>query len=270
MNNTIRNKVFETANKFDLQVGLSGHVITGPEWSRSDDSLPYTKLYCVIAGKAYILQGDKKTALVPGNVYLLPYDVKHGLLCEESIEKLYFHFTLTDSVGIDLFYGMEGIYQMPMDMEEILEMKRLYYENDLCSWMMLKSHVYSKVGQFMAITGVGHEDYKNYSAITRAAMRHIASNLSMSLSIEDIANALYISPSKLAKTFLRDTDVSIGKFIDKQVLIKSKQLLASTELPINRISETLGFCDQFYFTRKFKSYFRVTPTEYRKHHGNIG
>ena len=84
MINTVKNKVFETANKFDLQMGLCGHVITGPEWSRSDDSIPYTKLYCIIDGQGYILHGGEKIPLEPGYVYLLPYDIKHGLLCENS------------------------------------------------------------------------------------------------------------------------------------------------------------------------------------------
>ena len=269
MINTVKNKVFETANKFDLQMGLCGHVITGPEWSRSDDSIPYTKLYCIIDGQGYILHGGEKIPLEPGYVYLLPYDIKHGLLCENSIEKMYFHFTLTDSVGLDLFYGVEGVHRMPMDVEKIVELKRLYLANDLCSWMILKSHIYSIVGSFMQKTGIGGEEYENYSNITRAAMRHISANLSMTLCIEDIADALFVSQSRLAKTFLKDTGTSLGKFIDTQVLIKSKQLLASTDFPINRISEMLGFCDQFYFARKFKSYFRTSPSDYRKHHCNI-
>lgn len=269
MIDTIRKKVFETANKFDLQMGHCGHVITGPEWSRSDDSLPYTKLYYIMDGRGYILHSGEKIPLEPGNVYLLPYDIKHGLLCEDSIEKMYFHFTLTDSIGLDLFYGIEGVHRLPMDTKDIFELKELYYANDLCSWMILKAKIYATVGQFMQKTGIGGEDYEKYSNITRAAMRHINANLSMTLCIEEISEALFVSQSRLAKTFLKDTGVSLGKFIDTQVLIKSKQLLASTSLPVSRISEMLGFCDQFYFARKFKSYFRTTPTEYRKHHCNI-
>ena len=35
-------------------------------------------------------------------------------------------------------------------------------------------------------------------------------------------------------------------------------------MQISRISERYGFCDQFYFSRRFKEKFGVTPQKYRK------
>lgn len=266
MINTMRTKVFEIANKFDIKVGYSGHVIAGPEWSREDDSTPYSKLYFLMDGTGYLLYKGERIEMHPGNVYFIPYELKHGLLCESSLEKMYFHFTLTDSVGIDLLDGIEGIHSMPMDINIIRQIKDLYFKNDLGSWLMLKSIIYKTAWNFIEKTGLGGSDYERYSEKTRAAMRYIRENLSISLGVEQIADALCISSSTLSKHFLNETGVSIGKFIDRQVLVRARQLLIGSDVPLCTISERLGFCDQFYFARKFKSYYRLTPTSYRKQH----
>lgn len=269
MTNTVITRVFETANKFDIQVDYCGHVVTGPEWTRTNDSVPHSKLYYIIDGCGYIVYRGERIRMEPGNVYFIPYEQPHGLLCEDSMEKLYFHLTLTDSVGIDLLDGVEGIHSRPVDIAEILEMKRLYFAGDLGSWLALKARIYKTVGQFIEITGIAGGDYQRYSEKTRAAMRFVMSHLSLGLTIDEIADGLFISPSQLTKLFFKDTGVSLGKFIDRQVLSRARQLLISTTAPVHSISESLGFCDQFYFARKFKSYYRITPSEYRKHHRNL-
>ena len=269
MINTVRTKVFETANKFDIQIGYSGHVLAGPEWSCDDNSTPYSKLYYVIDGKGYLLYGGRRIEMKPGNVYFIPYDLKHGLLCEDRLEKMYFHFTLTDSVGVDLLDGTEGIYSSAIDMQDIMLIKKLYFADDLPSWLMLKAMIYKSAWQFIEKTGLDGGDYAKYSEKTRAAMRYIKSNLSMELSVDKIASHLSMSTSALAKRFVAETDISVGKFIDRQVLIKASQLLISSDTPIGTISDSLGFCDQFYFARKFKNYYHITPTVYRKQHRKI-
>ena len=218
MINTERAKVFKTANKFDIQVGYSGHVTTGPEWSRADDSTPYSKLYFIIDGRGYLLYQGKRIEMKPGNVYFIPYELKHGLLCEDSIEKMYFHFTLTDSVGMDLLEGVDGIHSMQMDVSTILKIKELYFSDDLSSWLTLKALLYNTAWQFINKTGLGDKQYREYSKSTREAMRYIIGNLSMELSVETVADALFLSPSSLAKRFVADTGITVGRFIDRQVL----------------------------------------------------
>ena len=263
---TERAKVFETANKFDIQVGYSGHVTTGPEWSRADDSTPYSKLYFIIDGNGYLLYNKTRIEMKPGNVYFIPYELKHGLLCENHIDKMFFHFTLTDSVGMDLFEGVGGIHSMPMDISQIIKIKELYFEDDLGSWLTLKAMLYNTAWQFVTKTGLGGRQYREYSKSTREAMRYIIGNLSMELNVEKVADELFLSPSSLSKRFVSDTGITLGRFIDRQVLKKARQLLIGSDMTMHEISDTLGFCDQFYFARKFKSYYRTTPTEYRKQH----
>ena len=51
-----------------------------------------------------------------------------------------------------------------------------------------------------------------------------------------------------------------------EVFIQAKKLLANEQLSIAEISTRLGFCDQFYFSRRFKQKFGETPSSFRKRH----
>lgn len=73
-----------------------------------------------------------------------------------------------------------------------------------------------------------------------------------------------MSPSTLAKRFKAETGTTLGRYLDGLLLQKAQQKLLSTDEPIGRIAEALGFCDQFYFSRYFKQRRQETPSRYRQ------
>ena len=49
-----------------------------------------------------------------------------------------------------------------------------------------------------------------------------------------------------------------------RINIEAEQLLLKSDLTVLQISERFGFCDQFYFSRRFKMKYGETPQKYRK------
>jgi AraC-like DNA-binding protein len=47
------------------------------------------------------------------------------------------------------------------------------------------------------------------------------------------------------------------------VLFKAEEMLIKSNLSILEISEMFGFYDQFYFSRRFKERFGISPLKYR-------
>jgi len=70
--------------------------------------------------------------------------------------------------------------------------------------------------------------------------------------------------STLAKRFKRVVCISIGGFIDDAVLFETARLLIHSDLSVRQISERFGFCDQFYFARRFKEKYGETSQRYRR------
>nr|WP_289706359.1 AraC family transcriptional regulator [Enterocloster clostridioformis] len=78
-----------------------------------------------------------------------------------------------------------------------------------------------------------------------------------------IAKGIRVSPSYLSRLFNRETGDSISNYITKARVEKAAGLLSFSGMSIQNIAFYVGFGDLNYFSRCFKKYKRMTPTEYR-------
>lgn len=74
----------------------------------------------------------------------------------------------------------------------------------------------------------------------------------------------YLSYSYLAAEFKKEKGISMGQYHNAARMKKACQLLRSTLMSVGEISDTLGFSDMLYFSKKFRSFTGVSPTDYRK------
>ena len=107
---------------------------------------------------------------------------------------------------------------------------------------------------------VGNNSSKFVFEVANFIQKHI----SEPLSTEDIANALYISRSRLSTKFKEETGKNLSDFILEERIAEAKRLLLYTDKPIISISAYLGFSSQSHFSNAFKKLCNVTPAVYRK------
>lgn len=94
--------------------------------------------------------------------------------------------------------------------------------------------------------------------------RIIASDLSSpDFGVDIIVEKMLMSRSAMYTRFKDLTGKSIGTYIAEYRLAKAKEMLARKSVPINEISEALGFRSQRYFSTFFKERVGMTPTAYR-------
>ena len=91
----------------------------------------------------------------------------------------------------------------------------------------------------------------------------IAENIGKNYKIEEIAAHIHISPSRLTHLFSEQVGTSIVKWREDQRMLKAKHLLHSSSMPIYAIARQLGYDDQLYFSRIFKRYTGLSPSEFR-------
>ena len=72
-----------------------------------------------------------------------------------------------------------------------------------------------------------------------------------------------ISESRIRRLFKSSLYVTPVKYINLLRLEKAKILLTDSNLSVSEISSSVGFEDQFYFSRVFKAQFGVSPIKYR-------
>lgn len=82
-------------------------------------------------------------------------------------------------------------------------------------------------------------------------------------SVNQLAQALFLSPSSFFRKLKALTGTHPNQFIRSFRLAKAKKLLINTQLPISTIALQTGFVDPKYFSRIFKKEIGQTPTQFR-------
>jgi AraC family transcriptional regulator of arabinose operon len=102
---------------------------------------------------------------------------------------------------------------------------------------------------------------------TDKAIRFMQNNLSRSITLENIAQAVQLSTSFWSRKFKQDTSYAPIEYFNYLRIQKVCQLLHFSDLHINEVAAQLGIDDTFYFSRLFKKQMGVSPAEYRKSEG---
>jgi Response regulator containing CheY-like receiver domain and AraC-type DNA-binding domain len=95
-------------------------------------------------------------------------------------------------------------------------------------------------------------------------LKIIENNYMNDISLEWIAEKVYITPNYLSYIFKRDMGISLTKYITTYKLEKAKDLLLNTNMKIVDISEKVGYSTPSYFCQTFKSYYGFTPAKLRE------
>lgn len=88
------------------------------------------------------------------------------------------------------------------------------------------------------------------------------------LGVQRIADILSLNANYVGITFKRTAGMSISQYINHVRMENAIYLIKNTLIPIQEIAETVGYSDQFYFSKKFKQLYGMSPSSCRYSSGN--
>ncbi|MDD4689992.1 MAG: AraC family transcriptional regulator, partial [Eubacteriales bacterium] len=116
-------------------------------------------------------------------------------------------------------------------------------------------------GEYMdSISTLG--DIRHRDAIEKA-VDYINDNLDDKLTLERVAEHVYLSTTYFSRVFNQEMGQSFNGYLNKVRIDKAKALLLHGDKTLADISATVGFIDQSYFTKVFKKYTGMTPNEFK-------
>ena len=95
----------------------------------------------------------------------------------------------------------------------------------------------------------------------------IEHDYSQNIRITDFANKYFFSKEYLSKLFKARYSQGIYEYLLNVRMERAAELLRNPDIKILDISVRTGFSDKNYFSKAFKNFHGVTPTEYRKNSG---
>jgi AraC-like DNA-binding protein len=83
------------------------------------------------------------------------------------------------------------------------------------------------------------------------------------LGLDDIAQAIDVSPYYLSRVFSQEAGFTLSSYLHDVRMEKAAGLLRQPRLPVSQVAGAVGFRDAHYFARVFKNHFGDAPSTYR-------
>lgn len=100
--------------------------------------------------------------------------------------------------------------------------------------------------------------------IINKVKEYINNNYSEDLSLERIAEYVYLSPGYLSTLFKVETGITVFDYLTNLRMEKAKEFLLTTNIKIQDIAIKVGYNSSQSFIRYFKKYYNITPNQFRK------
>ena len=107
------------------------------------------------------------------------------------------------------------------------------------------------------------DDASKMKLITRAAIDFIDKNYTRTITLDDVAEHVFLSPTYVSYLFRTEVKMNFINYLTTKRMEKAKELLKDPRLRIYEISTSVGYENSRYFSSIFKKYTGQTPVDYR-------
>jgi len=127
---------------------------------------------------------------------------------------------------------------------------------DIVMWLQTAARTFTR--QVFDYSGAKHAD------VIYRAVDFIKRNYAAKITIDDVANHLFLSGSYFSRIFKEETGQTPGAYITNVCVEESKKLLKKRGVELADVPEAVGFVSQSYFTKVFRKAVGCTPGAYRR------
>ncbi len=245
-------------NKAEIRPGFVSRTLVSKDFQHTINSLHF-----LIKGEAILDFAGQKYELHEGDVFLIGNHVKCTWEYTKPAEELTLLFNVYIGNMDDLFTGLKRPLIINSQLDSVREVNALFAKNNAVSFLSLKHIVLHYLTEFISLCRINIEQHIKTVKKYKDVFKYISENLSATLTVGELARATNYSTGFFTKTFPKDNGVTVKEYVHDKLMSEAEQLLIYSDYSIKEISDSLGFCEQAYFTRWFKKYKSATPSEYR-------
>jgi AraC-like DNA-binding protein len=233
--------------------------------------LPEFQLVYITEGEGLFSSGERSYAVKAGSIMLILPGIKHAYkpLNETGWHEYWVGFrggyfsTLLDEGRFSpdhVFFEIgqhDSILSIFDQIFDEVRGQRPLYQLKTCALIM------SLIAE--VLTRERRKDQPNYyEKIVAKAKYLMESNVYGDIDLSSISGQLGISTSRLNEIFKTYTSMTPYQYYIHIKIHKAESLLEQEDLPVKEVAYKMGFEDQYYFSRLFKSKTGVSPSDWKK------
>lgn len=219
-------------------------ILEGTSFSLSSGS-PDLDFYCVLTSREFIVEVLQNIVPGPKDYFSLLLVNPVLRLSANATAKLFKQLRLVDDVLSDLGHNYRT------------EMVRTYFKGfalELGNLLIREQHLPALDKQTLAVKDTLMANF----------MDLVWKNFRERREVSFYAKELCVSTKHLARVVKSCTGKTPHEVIDAEVLGLAIQLLKNEEILVQQVADILHFTDQAAFSKFFKKYIKMSPSEYRR------
>ncbi len=242
-----------------------------PKYSYGPIVRTRTIFHYVISGKGYLIINDKRYDIHANQGFFIPAKCRafYEADAEDPWEYVWIHIDgprateLFTSAGISL---ETPVFSPTEDASEIVD-----YIEDIYNHGDQECYCYARVYEFFDCLNkkspnkVVH-DVDPRLAYVKSAIRYIQLKYSEPINVEDIASACGLNRSYLTRLFKHATGYTPQSYLFTYRMKKASELLLESSESVSSTAFLVGYSDSFTFSKAFKRYKNISPSDYRRKH----
>lgn len=283
-------------------VRFMGHVSYNKPWKHFKRTIDEYILYIIKSGNLYIMEGDTKYSLQKGDLLLLEPNIEHSGFKAAQCHYYYFHFkhpriqwcknTDFETVSKELILkrknSIRSNYLEDFEDNSIFYIPKYYHYqngNELISLLVdADNDFYSKFEGYKRMVALKFlellikisRDYTsknidiiqpNYSKTfvkCNRIINYLNKEYVNKITSEQLEQVFESNYDYLNRIFQKTTGYTIFHYLNNLRINKAKDLLDTSYMKISEVGYLVGVNDPYYFSKLFKKYAGMTPSQYMK------
>lgn len=229
----------------------------------------YFGIEYIVAGSCELILNGEKYELSAGSLFSYTPDCQHKITNTGDTPLVKYFVDFHESGDERILQNQ--IFQRPCVLtpenpswiahvfQELQECGTLTYPNaqGICSHLL--NYLITRLD---SLENVKKQCFNPSLTTFEACKSYLECNYANTLSAHEIADMFHISHQYLCRLFKRYCDETPSQMLNRLKLTRSVLLLEQGNLLVKEIAEKVGFENQYYFSKRFKSYFGVSPKGY--------
>lgn len=223
--------------------------------------------FFVVSGECCVIMDEESHILKDGDLIYMPKGKMRAYfsMCRNlTMYEINFEATINskpwnEALGID---NLSPVVRV----EDVSHMAKLF--EDSLRYEMNKNPMYdvifcANIALVMKEFLLKHSEKRKLTTPFDEVVSYMRRNIDKTLRVEELAAICYMQPTYFIKKFKTAFGKSPIVYFNKLKIYKAMTYLASTDMSVYEISKAVGIYDNSYFSRMFKNYCNMTPSEYK-------
>lgn len=229
------------------------------------------EIHYFLGGEGTFRNGSTTSSIDPGSLFFTAPGHRHAIQASDTDHPITYYAVLLQTEEddgrlralLDDEIRRKNQYQIGTNNRFFFEELRERSMSGIPSLQL--SAVHQLISFLYLLSAEGESSYSSSDNVhLEKAIRFMQSNVMDSLTLHDIAEHLHLNESYFIRLFKKRIHTTPMKYYTRLKIEAAGALLAETTLSVKEISAKLHFYSEFHFSKTFKSYTGLAPSNYRR------